>query len=122
MIDLKSVFTSKSQREIEAQLKEADRMIDLTGDIARQCLDYDSFKAYRETYKRTEESIVSTMITYTKNFVESDKGDTTKYALTMVRLLTKLHTLRYLLTSIEADARKGQDGGVQRSNQERETV
>ena len=105
MIDLKKIFQSEGARQIE----DAEKSLDLTGDIARTCLATETFKTYRRDYEETEAHLVDTMILYTKNFVESDKGDLTKYALTMVRLMTRLQDLRYLVKRVESDAKKGID-------------
>lgn len=104
---LKNIFLTKDQKELNKQLQDAEKSIDLTGDIARKCLGHEDFRLYREQYKRTEASTIDALITYTKNFVESPTGDITKYAMTTMRLLTKLQDLRYLVRSIEIDSKKG---------------
>lgn len=106
---LNNIFATKDEKELAQKLKDAEKSIDLTGDIARKCLGHEDFRQYREQYKRTEASIIDALISYTKNFVESPTGDITKYAMTTMRLLTKLQDLRYLVRSIESDSKKGLD-------------
>lgn len=104
---LKNIFATKDEKELAASMKEAEKALDMTGDIARKCLGHEDFRTYREAYERTERITVDSLILYTKNFAEADKGDMQKYALTCMRLLTKLQDLRYLVRSIETDSKKG---------------
>lgn len=103
---LKNVFRIKDR---EKEIKEAEKAIDLSGDIGRICLAYPDFKSYRESYERTEKITIDALIGYSKNFIESPHGDLNKYAMTTLRLLTKLETIRYLVRSIESDSKKGLD-------------
>lgn len=91
--------------------KEAETSLNLAGDAARKCLSHDDFKRYKAAYEKAEEEMIDLMISYTKNFVESDKGDTGKYAMTMMRLVTKLQDFRALLWDIERDSKRGLNNG-----------
>ena len=104
MQDIKNLFQPKQKDEKE--IIEAVRMIDLTANQARACLDQKDFKLFRESYERTERATVDAMINFTKLFVEGT-GEITRYALVMSRLATKLETLRYLLKTVENNAKRG---------------
>lgn len=106
-MNLNDLFKPKKDiLETEDEIMAAERSLNMVGDIARKCLQYDDFGQYKRYYERVESELVETMIKYTKNFVESDKGDCTKYALTMVRLMTKLQDYRFLLRQVELDSKK----------------
>lgn len=105
-LDLRSLFVKNEQKSPE-ELAAAERELDLTGDLARKCLTHEDFNLYKKSYVKTEASLIDSMMIYTKNFVESDHGDVMKYALTMVRLFTKLQHLRYLIKNVEEDSKKG---------------
>lgn len=105
MVDLKNIFQFKTNDD--KGMKEAEESLSLASDMARNCLSMEQFKLFCDSYKRAEATVVDSIILYSKTFVESDKGDTTKFALTVVRLCTRLQDLRYLLNSVENGARKG---------------
>lgn len=106
---LRNIFPNKDVKRTQQEISEAEKALVITGDIARRCLSHEDFRTYRESYERTEKTTVDALISYTKLFVESPNGDITKYALTTMRLLTKLQDLRYLVKSIESDSKKGLD-------------
>lgn len=105
-LDLKKMFVTKEEQEVKTLMIDADKALSITGELARKCLSYPDFKIFRESYERTERTIVDSLIIYTKNFVESPNGDITKYALTNVRMLTRLQDLRHLLRLVENAAKK----------------
>lgn len=88
------------------QVKEAEKAIDVSGDIARNCLANEDFKLFKDSYARAEVITIDAIIGYTKNFVESENVDLQKYALTIIRLTTKLENLRYLIRTVENTAKK----------------
>lgn len=107
MIDkIRSLFQPQDQKKNEQSIKDAEDQLRGLGELARKCLEAQDFKIYRVSYERTEASIVDALISYTKHFVENPGGDVTKYALTNVRLLTKLENLRFLLNSVQSDVRQ----------------
>ncbi len=105
-MDIQELFKPK-EKLTAAQIAEAEKALNLAGEMARQCLELKDFKIFKEKYQDAEAKMVSTMISYTKNFVESANGDVNKYAITMVRLFTKLENLRYLLDTVEVTALRG---------------
>ena len=109
MIDLQTIFQQKPKDEKEIQ--EAEKMLDMTAQKARVCLGYSDFKIFKESYERTENATVDAMISFTKSYVEGT-GDISRYAMVMSRLATKLETLRYLLKTIEGQAKRGQSDEV----------
>jgi hypothetical protein len=107
MIDIKDIFTRRPATDIQEALAEADKVLDVTGDMARVCLSSEDFQHYRKMYQHAEAAIMDTLIIYTKNFAEGPSGSTEKYAFTVMRMLTKLQHLKHLIKSIESDAKRG---------------
>lgn len=107
MIDIKDIFKRQTAKEVEEALVAADKTLDVTGDLARRCLSSEDFQHYRRMYASAESSIIDALIIYTKNFAEGGVGDVTKYAFTVMRMLTKLQHLKHLIKSIESDAKRG---------------
>ena len=105
------------EQKISNRLKDVDTELDHAGDLARKCLQYDDFKSYRKIYEKTESSLVDVLILYTKNFVESETGTIDKYAITVVRLITKLQNLRYLLKKIDSDSKRGLNNAKQEAQE-----
>lgn len=89
------------------RLNEQDKLISMTGDMARKCLSMQEFKSYRNQYKRTEESVIDALINYSNMFAKHNEGGIDKYAVVVMRYLTKLDDLRSLLTVVERNAKKG---------------
>lgn len=108
------MFSLFKDKELQ-KLKDAEESLRIVSDKARQCLGYDDFKSYRDSYVRAESGMLDAIINYTNNFVQSEHGDVNKYAITMIRYITKLQDLRSLLNTIETDAKRGRSVG--RDNQ-----
>ena len=106
MINLQNIFQQNPKDDKEIQ--EAEKMLDMTAQKARICLGYSDFKVFKDSYERTERVTVDAMISFTKSYVEGT-GDISRYAMVMSRLATKLETLRYLLKTIEAQSKRGQE-------------
>jgi len=101
---LKRLFNKEAEKD--NVINEAERLIVNTGDIARKCLTHEDFRLYRDAYIRTERASVNALILYTKNFVENPGGDINKYAITCMRLLTRIQDLRALLNNVDNDAKR----------------
>ena len=102
----KDLFKPQEKKKVEDQMRVAERSLDHVGMIARKCLEIPVFEQYRKDFQRAQDSMLESMIAYNKSFVQDDRGDTTKYALTMVRLFTKLEDFKSLLRKVENDAKK----------------
>lgn len=105
--NLKDIFKPKSDKDIKA----ANDMLDLTAQIARKCLEHADFKTYKDSYERTEKATVDSIISYSKSFIETPGGDVSKFAMTIIRLATKLESLRYLVKTIENSAKRADKDG-----------
>jgi len=114
MIDIKSLFKPKDSKEIA----QAEKDIALTAMIAKKCLEYDDFKLYKASYERTEAATINSLLTFTKEFIETPGGDINKYALTTMRLLTKLESLRYLVRTIENNSKKAESNNETQINKD----
>jgi len=106
-MNIRDIFKSADQKESEAQMKSAHQSLNIVGDMARKCLEFDDFKHYRKEYEEAEKRVIESLITYTKNFQESDKSDIGKYAFTVARLITRLQDHRHFLNKIELEAKRG---------------
>jgi hypothetical protein len=105
MTDIKNLFQPKKD---DKEIAQAERMLDLTAEKARICLSQSDFKIFRESYTRTESAMIEALISYSKNYIEGN-GDLSRYALTMMRICTKIETVRYLLRTIESQAKRNTD-------------
>lgn len=106
MMDLKKLFQPKNKELQDKDIVEAVRMLDLTAKKARKCLEFEDFKHYKTAYIQAEAASIDSLISFAKSFVETPGGDVSKFALTVVRVTTKIETLRYLLRSIENSAKQ----------------
>lgn len=106
MIKIRDLFKADSAKEAQEQIHRAQDALDKAAVMAKKCLGMPDFIEYRKDFERAEATMVDTIITYTKSFVESEHGDTTKYALNMVRLVTRIQDFRHLLRSVENDAKR----------------
>lgn len=104
---LSDLFKPVDQKQLEQELREAENSIKIAGDVARKCLTHQDFKLYRDYYKRAEENVLDAMISYTNSFFLNDTGDISKYAMKMMRFMTKLQDLRSLLDTIDKNSKKG---------------
>jgi hypothetical protein len=105
-MNIRDIFKSADQKESEAQIKSAHQSLNMVGDMARKCLEFEDFKHYRKEYEDAERGIVDALIVFTKNFHESDKSDIGKYAFTVSRLITRLQDYRHLLNKIDREAKR----------------
>lgn len=101
------IFKPKEAKDIAKKLNDAEIALEVAGDMARRCLGMEEFKVYRESFKRAEEGIMDSLISYNHYFSLSDSGDISKYALKVSRLLTKVESVRKLLSDIESNAKRG---------------
>jgi hypothetical protein len=85
-----------TSKEIVSKLKEV-------GDSARKCLTHADFHSYSTKYQDLEDAVIGYMIGKARNF----NGDTSKFGAEMLAVIVKVDTLRTLLKSVEADAKKG---------------
>jgi len=106
MIDLNALL-GIDERQTKKELAQTEEKINIAGDVARACLGNENFGVYRKRYQDASDTLMDTLISYTKRFVEGDGGDITKYALTVVRMITKMQHLRYLLKTVEIDSKRG---------------
>jgi hypothetical protein len=104
MNDLKHLFQPKPKKAEE--IAQAEKMLDLAADKARVCIGYDDFKHYKQAYEQAERTTTDLLIGFSKNFIEGQGGQD-RYAMVMLRLTTKLEVLRYLLKTIESNAKRG---------------
>ena len=106
MIKLNELFQHDKNRVAHQDLEPTGKEMDKLALMAQKCLDSTDFVVYRKQFERVEASMIDSIITYTKAFVESDSGDTTKYALNMVRIITRFQDLRSLLKRVETDSKR----------------
>ena len=88
---------------------EPEKQMNQTGMIARQCLSHEDFKHYRKQYEKAEAQVINALIQDTEEFMRESGADVTKYALMVVRRITRLQDLRLLLNVVDKDAKKGAD-------------
>jgi len=105
-MNIQDIFKISNSKEAEQEIREAERAIDMTGDIARKCLQYPDFDIYRRDFKRAEDSMINAMIAYTKHSVENGNVTIEKYGMVMMRIVTKLEAYRALLVKVENNAKK----------------
>ena len=103
---LKDIFKDKDVKDIDNAISDLDSQLRITGDRARLCLNHNDFKAYRESYKRLEESVVDFMLAYNKSF-QKDASGVEKYAFVISGYLTRLQVLKSLVSTIETQAKRG---------------
>lgn len=102
------IFKPGAQKQAEQQLREAEETMSMVRDKARACLDLETFKLYRDSYHKAEASMIEAIINYNTYFFSLPDGNLDKYAVTVMRYLTKLQAMRSLLDVVEKDARNGQ--------------
>ena len=113
MIQFNDIFKPQTEKErVEAERK-ANEAIDLTGDMARNCLATDQFKVYRDNYEKAEKKIVLAMLKCTQCYL-ANQFDFQSYGNQMLVYMTRMKDLRSLLDIVEADARKGKDKDAKR--------
>lgn len=103
---IRDIFKAEVAEQAQEEIRRAQEAMDKAALMAKKCLSMPDFIEYRKTFERAEAGMVDTIISYTKSFVESEHGDTTKYALNMVRMVTRLQDFRHLLKSVETDAKR----------------
>ena len=100
------VFKKEDEEELERIELEAQKKTDITGDLARRCLELEQFGRYKEQYTKAEASVVDTLLAMTKIF---DRGqmDFQTYGIRMHTYMTRLQSIRALLDTITNDSKKG---------------
>lgn len=112
MVESKPVFFEDlfSPTDIDDENKkvlEAFKRIELTAASARQCINTQCFASYKENLERALGGMVDVMCAYTAKFIASDQVSADKYAMVMVRYVTRIDSLRSILKQVELDASKG---------------
>lgn len=87
--------------------EDTEKQLNHTGMIARQCLTHEDFKHYRKQYEKAEAQAIDALIQETERFMNDPSGDVGKFAMMVVRRVTRLQDLRLLLNVVDKDAKKG---------------
>ena len=91
---------------IKADEKIVNEKINLTGQIARSCLNLPQFKAYKDKYIKAESKVIGTMLLLTASYM---KGELTleTYGTKVLVYMTRLGELKRLIGTVTTDAKKG---------------
>src|SRR3990167_6494023 len=106
------IFKPQDVKDVDAKFKTAELTMQVASDRARLCLNYESFKTYRDSFKRAEAALMDALIAYNNQFSMSESGDVYKYAMKVNRLLTKAQDVRELLNTVESHAKRGMSKGA----------
>ena len=86
---------------------EAFKRLNAIGESARECLATQCFADYKKQLEQAKDAILDAMCAYTNRFIAGDSMGVDKYAVVMVRFITRVDSLRSLLNQVELDAKKG---------------
>ena len=102
------MFKAEDIKELEQADLLAEKNINLTGDMARNCLRQSSFKRYKEQYEKSERAVLLGMLSLTKAYT-SGQFTLESYATKTLVYMTRLKDIRLLLDTLSVDAKKGKE-------------
>ena len=101
-----NLFGKTDEKELQKKEKEVQKVLSMTGAIARNCLRLSQFQKYKKQYQSAEEKMIKVMEKLTDSF-QAGEMDITTYGCKMLVYMTRLKDLRMLIDVVEIDSRKG---------------
>lgn len=110
MKDFKFEDQFNVEEDQKTSIEEVSKKIESISQLARKCLTNGDFQRYKDLFEREKDAIINAMVVYTASFGKSGYENVNVYAFNMLRFVQQITDLRKLLTAVEMDARKFQQG------------
>jgi biotin-(acetyl-CoA carboxylase) ligase len=98
--------TKKRTEEIKKREESLNSDIKRIAELARGCLNIKEFQGYKIEYQSLEAKVINELLEYTSQWQRDNSADLSKYAMRVMILLTKLNSLRIIISGVESDAKR----------------